>query len=61
MRRFLFSTSMISALAGLFGVIRATTKGPRDWRLALIWIGWLATLGLAIGTVIESDERSKLD
>lgn len=52
---------MISALAGLLGVIRATSKGPRDWRLALIWIGWLTTLGLAIGTVLESDERSKLD
>ena len=61
MRKFLFSSTMISAVFGLFGVVQSTAKGPRDWRLALVWISWLATLGLAIGSVIKANEDNELE
>lgn len=53
MRKFLFSGTVISALFGGFSVAKATKQGPRDWRLALMWIGWACTLAIAIGTVIK--------
>jgi uncharacterized membrane protein len=52
---------MFGAAFALIGVVRTTIKEPKDWRLALVWVGWLATLGLAIGTVIKVDEDRKLD
>lgn len=56
MRKFLFSGTVISALFGGFGVMKATKQGPRDWRLALMWLGWACTMAIAIGTVIKQAE-----
>jgi steroid 5-alpha reductase family enzyme len=53
MRKFLFNTSVLSALFGVFGLAKTTKRGPRDWRLILLWLSWGATLAIAIGTVIE--------
>jgi hypothetical protein len=53
MRKFILSGAVLGALFGGIGVIQQTTKGPRDWRLALLWISWLATLGYAIGSVAQ--------
>ena len=58
MRRFLFNTSILSALFGVFGVAQATRQGPRDWRLALIWVSWGITVAIAVGTVIKDAEAS---
>ena len=61
MRRFLFSTSIISALFSGWGTVQATRKGPRDWRLILMWVSWGATLAIAIGTVAKNaDDLTKL-
>jgi hypothetical protein len=54
MRKFIFNGSIISAIFGGLGVVQTTRKGPRDWRLALMWISWAATLAIAIGTVIDA-------
>ena len=56
MRKFLFSGTVISALFGAFSVVKSTRQGPRDWRLALMWIGWACTLAVAIGTVVKQAE-----
>ena len=53
MRKFIFNGSIISAIFGGLGVVQTTRKGPRDWRLILMWISWGITLAVAIGTVIE--------
>ena len=53
MRKFIFNGSIISAIFGGMGILQATRRGPRDWRLILMWISWAATLAIAIGTVIE--------
>jgi hypothetical protein len=55
-RKFLFSTSVLSSLFGAVAVIRTTRSGPRDWRLILQWVIWGASVAIAVGTVIE---RSK--
>ena len=58
MRKFLFNSAMIGVIAGGWNSIQATRNGPRDWRLALLWAGWLLSVAAAVGTVIdESNER----
>lgn len=59
-RKFLFSGSVLSALFSGLGAVKATRSGPRDWRLAAMWISWALTLAIAIGTVIEDDKRREL-
>ncbi len=56
MRRFLFNTSILGALFGVFGVAQATRRGPRDWRLILMWISWGLTVAIAVGTVIKATD-----
>jgi hypothetical protein len=61
MRRFLFNTSVLSAAFGVVGLARTTKRGPRDWRLVLLWLSWGATLAIAIGTVIEKSRDEELE
>ncbi|WP_157155409.1 MULTISPECIES: hypothetical protein [unclassified Diaminobutyricimonas] len=63
MRKFILNTSILSAMFGGWSTVQATRKGPRDWRLVLMWISWACTLAIAIGTVAkESDNiRRKLE
>ncbi len=56
-RKFIFNASIITTLIGGIGTIRATAAGPRDWRLILMWVSWLATLAVAVGTVIEDNKE----
>ena len=53
MRKFILNTSVLSSLFGAVGVIQATRKGPRDWRLILMWVGWACSVAIAVGTVVE--------
>jgi hypothetical protein len=57
MRKFIFSSSVLGALFGGVGVVQATRKGPRDWRLILMWVSWLAAVAIAVGTVIEDSNE----
>jgi hypothetical protein len=58
-RKFLFNTSVLSALFSALGVIKTTSQGPRDWRLILMWVSWAASLAIAIGTVVENTKDSE--
>ncbi|MEI5584622.1 MULTISPECIES: hypothetical protein [unclassified Agromyces] len=60
MRKYLFSGAVLTSLFGAVGVIKATTAGPRDWRLLLMWISWAASLAIAIGTVADEQKRREL-
>jgi hypothetical protein len=60
MRKYLFSGAVLTSLFSAVGVIKATTAGPRDWRLLLMWISWAATLAIAIGTVADEQKRREL-
>lgn len=53
MRKYILNTAVLGAVAGVWGPIQATRKGPRDWKLALMWVSWGITVAVAIGTVIE--------
>lgn len=57
MRKFLFNGSVWSSIISGYSVLQTSRQGPRDWRLALTWVAWLATTIVAIGTVIEDDRE----
>ncbi|MBX3088003.1 MAG: hypothetical protein KF742_05905 [Cryobacterium sp.] len=58
MRKFLFSSAVLSAVFGGMSTLNSTIQGPRNWLTLLRWIIWGATIAVAVGTVIE---KSKLD
>lgn len=62
MRKFIFSSSVISAVIGGWGALQTTRRGPRDWRLALMWVSWAATVAIAVGTVVkQSQDANELE
>jgi len=61
MRKFIFNFSVLSALFGAVGLAKSTASGPRDWRLALLWVAWGINVAIAVGTVIEQNQDLELD
>lgn len=61
MRKFLFSTTMLSAIFGGVGTVQSTLRGPRDWRLILMWISWGLTIAIAAGTVVKNAQTHELE
>ena len=61
MRKFLLNTTVLGALFGGVSVVRATVKGPRDWRTWLRWAGWGISLAVAIGTVVKEAQEIELE
>ena len=57
MRKYLFNIPVWSAAFSFIGLAKTTANGPRDWRLILMWVGALAALGIAVGTVIEKNKE----
>ena len=53
MRKYLLSPAVLGAVVGAWGPIQATRKGPKDWRLALMWVSWGISVAIAVGTVVE--------
>jgi len=58
-RKYILNTSIISSIVGAVGVVQTTRKGPRDWRLILMWISWGITVALAVGSVMQQDEDAR--
>lgn len=54
MRKFLFNGAIISAVFSGISALRATKSGPRDWRLALLWLAWAASTAIAVGNVADA-------
>lgn len=59
MRKFIFNGSIIGAIASGFAVIQTTRRGPRDWRLVLMWLSWGLTVALAVGSVQQDDRDAR--
>lgn len=58
MRKYLFSGAILGSLFSAIGLTRSTIAGPRNARLALLWVSWLASAVVAVLAVREaSDER----
>ncbi|MGX5682590.1 hypothetical protein [Schumannella luteola] len=60
MRRFIFNTSILSSVIGVWGVVQATRRGPRDWRLIAMWVSWALTVAVAVGTVAKEAQDGDL-
>ena len=61
MRKFIFNASVLGAIFGGFSALRATLRGPRDWRLILVWLGWGISLALAIANVAKESKDAELE
>jgi len=61
MRKFIFSTTVLGALFGGWTTVQQTRRGPRDWRLILMWISWALTVAIAVGTVAENSKTGELE
>lgn len=59
MRKYIFNTSVIGAIFGGITAVNATRRGPRDWRLILLWASWAISVALAVGTVMQEDEEAR--
>jgi hypothetical protein len=61
MRKFLFNAGMLGAIFGGITALRATLRGPRDWRLILVWLGWGISVALAVADVVSSSKEAEAD
>lgn len=61
MRKYLLNGAILSSVFGAVGVIKTSKDGPRDWRLALMWISWGISVAIAVGTVIEDNKTGELE
>lgn len=61
MRKFLFNASVLGAIFGGFTALRATLRGPRDWRLILVWLGWGISVALAVADVVKESQQDELE
>ena len=61
MRKFIFSTQILGALFGGWSTVQATRRGPRDWRLILMWVTWGLTVAVAVGTVVKDAQTNELE
>lgn len=60
MRKYVLNFSVLSAIAGAFSLIQTSKSAPRDWRLVLLWVGWLVTVANAVAMVSEKSDQKKL-
>lgn len=58
MRKFIFSGTLISAVIGGWSTLQTTRKGPRDWRLILMWVSWAITVVIAVDSVVEQSRTA---
>lgn len=60
MRRYLFSTGLVSAIVGGVTLLRGLRESePFTWRTALAWLSWGITLALAVGAVVDTRRASR--
>jgi hypothetical protein len=57
-RKFIFNGAVISAIFSGISALRATKSGPRDWRLALLWVAWASSTAIAVGNVRDAADRA---
>ncbi|MGY6497583.1 MAG: hypothetical protein ACXIUP_05085 [Microcella sp.] len=57
MRKYLMNGAVLSSVFGAVGVLKASKQGPRDWRLALMWVSWGISVAIAVGTVMEENKE----
>jgi cytochrome c oxidase assembly factor CtaG len=58
-RKFIFNAGVLTSAFSFLGLARTTRRGPRDWRLVLMWVSALVGLALAVGSVIEESRDAE--
>ena len=61
MKKFLLNGTFISVLFSVFGLIKTTMTGKRDWKLILLWASWVLSLIAVIATISDPDAEDELD
>ena len=61
MKKFLLNGGFLSAIFSVFGLIRTTVSGKRDWKLALLWVSWILSLIAIIGAINDPDETDDFE
>ncbi|MCW4458213.1 hypothetical protein [Microbacterium sp. MPKO10] len=59
MRKYLLNTGVLGSIFGGWSLFQATRNSKRDWRLALLWLGWLSSVALAFGVVAQEAETER--
>jgi len=57
MRKFLFSSAIVSSIATGVGLLRKTLRAPMTWLNGLLWLSWVISLVLAIASVVEDSHH----
>ena len=57
MKKFLLNGSFLSAIFSVFGLVKATISGKRDWKLALLWISWIVSLVAIVAAITDPDDE----
>jgi hypothetical protein len=55
MKKFLLNGSFLSAVFSVFGLVKSTVSGKRDWKLALLWISWIVSLIAIVAAITDPD------
>lgn len=59
MRRYLFSTGLVTAIVGGITLLRGLRSEERfTWRMGLAWVSWGISLALAIGAIVDTRRAS---
>ncbi len=61
MKKYLLNGTFISVLFSVFGLIKTTMTGKRDWKLILLWASWVLSLIAVIATISDPDANDELD
>ena len=61
MKKFLMNGTFISVLFSVFGLIKTTMTGKRDWKLILLWASWVLSLIAVIAAINDPDADDELD
>jgi hypothetical protein len=57
MREYLFSASILSALAAGIALLRKTLRSPMSWQVWLLWASWVISLVIAFDSVRHRTPR----
>ncbi|WP_437584676.1 hypothetical protein ACSAGD_05260 [Paramicrobacterium sp. CJ85] len=59
MRKYLLNSGVLGSIFSGWSLLQSTKDSPRDWRLALLWLGWLSSVALSIGVVAQDAETKR--
>jgi hypothetical protein len=60
-KKFLMNGTFISVLFSVFGLIKSTMTGKRDWKLVLLWASWVLSLIAVIAAINDPDADDEFD